>query len=80
MGFAGYFLIVMDFIRWAKLNGVPVGPGRGHRVVAVGDRRHLRRQIQRPELPAAGVPGPVVAAVVLETPTADKVEEQVVLA
>ncbi len=29
MGFAGYFLIVMDFIRWAKLNGVPVGPGRG---------------------------------------------------
>lgn len=29
MGFAGYFLIVMDFIRWAKQNGVPVGPGRG---------------------------------------------------
>ncbi len=29
MGFAGYFLIVMDFIRWAKDNGVPVGPGRG---------------------------------------------------
>jgi DNA polymerase-3 subunit alpha len=29
MGFAGYFLIVADFIRWAKLNGVPVGPGRG---------------------------------------------------
>ncbi|MBK6584241.1 MAG: DNA polymerase III subunit alpha [Pseudomonadales bacterium] len=29
MGFAGYFLIVMDFIRWAKNNGVPVGPGRG---------------------------------------------------
>lgn len=29
MGFAGYFLIVMDFIRWAKSNGVPVGPGRG---------------------------------------------------
>ncbi|MES2916981.1 MAG: DNA polymerase III subunit alpha [Pseudomonadota bacterium] len=29
MGFAGYFLIVMDFIRWAKENGVPVGPGRG---------------------------------------------------
>ncbi|WP_333613178.1 DNA polymerase III subunit alpha, partial [Psychrobacter sp.] len=25
----GYFLIVMDFIRWAKANGVPVGPGRG---------------------------------------------------
>jgi DNA polymerase-3 subunit alpha len=29
MGFAGYFLIVMDFIRWAKNNDVPVGPGRG---------------------------------------------------
>ncbi|MGZ8257444.1 MAG: DNA polymerase III subunit alpha, partial [Gallionella sp.] len=29
MGFPGYFLIVADFIRWAKGNGVPVGPGRG---------------------------------------------------
>ena len=29
MGFPGYFLIVADFIRWAKKNGVPVGPGRG---------------------------------------------------
>ncbi|HEY4968637.1 MAG TPA: DNA polymerase III subunit alpha, partial [Steroidobacteraceae bacterium] len=29
MGFAGYFLIVADFIRWARDNGVPVGPGRG---------------------------------------------------
>ena len=29
MGFAGYFLIVADFIKWAKNNGVPVGPGRG---------------------------------------------------
>jgi DNA polymerase-3 subunit alpha len=29
MGFAGYFLIVADFIQWAKSNGVPVGPGRG---------------------------------------------------
>ncbi len=29
MGFPGYFLIVADFIRWAKDNGVPVGPGRG---------------------------------------------------
>ena len=29
MGFAGYFLIVSDFIIWAKQNGVPVGPGRG---------------------------------------------------
>ena len=29
MGFPGYFLIVMDFIRWAKSNDIPVGPGRG---------------------------------------------------
>ncbi len=29
MGFPGYFLIVADFIQWAKRNGVPVGPGRG---------------------------------------------------
>jgi DNA polymerase-3 subunit alpha len=29
MGFAGYFLIVADFTKWAKLNGIPVGPGRG---------------------------------------------------
>ena len=29
MGFAGYFLIVADFINWAKANSVPVGPGRG---------------------------------------------------
>ena len=29
MGFAGYFLIVQDFINWAKKNGIPVGPGRG---------------------------------------------------
>lgn len=29
MGFPGYFLIVADFIQWAKTHGVPVGPGRG---------------------------------------------------
>jgi len=29
MGFAGYFLIVADFIRWAKQQRIPVGPGRG---------------------------------------------------
>ncbi len=29
MGFPGYFLIVADFIQWAKANGCPVGPGRG---------------------------------------------------
>lgn len=29
MGFPGYFMIVADFIQWAKSNGIPVGPGRG---------------------------------------------------
>ncbi|MFZ2586847.1 MAG: DNA polymerase III subunit alpha [Alphaproteobacteria bacterium] len=29
MGYEGYFLITSDFIRWAKANGIPVGPGRG---------------------------------------------------
>ena len=29
MGFPGYFLVVMDFIRWGKRQGIPVGPGRG---------------------------------------------------
>ncbi len=29
MGFPGYFLIVADFIKWAKKRGIPVGPGRG---------------------------------------------------
>ncbi|MDR1609549.1 MAG: DNA polymerase III subunit alpha [Holosporales bacterium] len=28
-GFSGYFLVVSDFVRWAKDNGIPVGPGRG---------------------------------------------------
>ena len=29
MGFAEYYLIVMDFIQWSKAHGIPVGPGRG---------------------------------------------------
>src|SRR5690606_4256821 len=29
MGFEGYFLIVADFINWARQNSIPVGPGRG---------------------------------------------------
>lgn len=29
MGFPGYFMIVQDFINWAKIQGIPVGPGRG---------------------------------------------------
>src|SRR5437764_2523504 len=35
MGFAGYFLIVADFIKWAKANDIPVGPGRGSGAGAV---------------------------------------------
>jgi DNA polymerase III subunit alpha len=35
MGFAGYFLIVADFIRWAKEQGIPVGPGRGSGAASV---------------------------------------------
>ena len=35
MGFAGYFLIVADFIRWAKTQGIPVGPGRGSGAASV---------------------------------------------
>ncbi len=29
MKFSGYFLIVSDYIKWAKSNNIPVGPGRG---------------------------------------------------
>ena len=29
MKYPGYFLIVADFIKWAKAKGIPVGPGRG---------------------------------------------------
>ncbi|QKX01749.1 DNA polymerase III subunit alpha [Wolbachia endosymbiont of Cruorifilaria tuberocauda] len=29
MNYSGYFLIVSDFVRWSKANGIPVGPGRG---------------------------------------------------
>jgi DNA polymerase-3 subunit alpha len=35
MGFPGYFLIVSDFIRWAKDHGIPVGPGRGSGAASV---------------------------------------------
>jgi DNA polymerase-3 subunit alpha len=35
MGFSGYFLIVADFIQWAKRNKIPVGPGRGSGVGSV---------------------------------------------
>jgi len=35
MGFPGYFLIVADFIQWAKAQGIPVGPGRGSGAASV---------------------------------------------
>src|SRR5690606_37941064 len=35
MGFPGYFLIVADFIQWAKNNGVPAGQGRGSGAVSL---------------------------------------------
>jgi DNA polymerase-3 subunit alpha len=35
MGFTGYFLIVADFINWAKKQGIPVGPGRGSGVGSI---------------------------------------------
>ncbi|MFQ5773201.1 MAG: DNA polymerase III subunit alpha [Kiloniellaceae bacterium] len=35
MGFPGYFLIVADFIQWAKQRGIPVGPGRGSGAASV---------------------------------------------
>jgi len=42
MKYAGYFLIVSDFIKWAKSQGIPVGPGRGSAESA--DRRRDRAQ------------------------------------
>ena len=35
MGFVGYFLIVWDFVKWAKDNGIIVGPGRGSAAGAI---------------------------------------------
>ncbi len=35
MGYSGYFLIVADFIQWAKAHGIPVGPGRGSGAASV---------------------------------------------
>ena len=61
MGFAGYFLIVADFIRWARENGVPVGPGRGSgagSLVAFALRHHRSRPAAlRPALRALPQPG-----------------------
>ena len=33
MGYSGYFIVVWDFIAYAKRNGIPVGPGRGSAAV-----------------------------------------------
>ena len=41
MGFPGYFLIVGDFINWAKNNGCPVGPGRGSGAGSLVDRKSV---------------------------------------
>ena len=38
MGFAGYFLIVAEFIGWAKERGIPVGPGRGSGAGSSGEQ------------------------------------------
>ena len=46
MGYPGYFLIVWDFIRYAREQGIPVGPGRGSAagsLVAWALRDHRRR-------------------------------------
>ncbi len=40
MGFPGYFLVVADFINWAKNNGIRVGPGRGSGAGLDGRVRH----------------------------------------
>ena len=45
MGFPAYFLVVADFIMWAKNNGIAVGPGRGS---AAGSHRRLRAGHHRP--------------------------------
>ena len=37
MGFPGYFLIVADFINYAKTHGIPVGPGRGSGASSAGE-------------------------------------------
>ena len=56
MGFAGYFLIVADFIKWAKANDIPVGPGPrfgrriGRRLVA--DHHRSRPDCARPAVRA----------------------------
>ena len=60
MGFPGYFLVVADFIMWAKNNGIAVGPGRGSAagsLVVVRDGHHRPRPDRaRPDLRAVPQP------------------------
>ena len=58
MGFAGYFLIVADFIRWARENGVPVGPGRGSGAGSLGGvrPRHHRPRSDRARPAVRAIP------------------------
>ena len=60
MGFPGYFLVVADFINWAKDNGIRVGPGRGSgagSMVAYALRHHRARPARaRPDLRAVPQP------------------------
>ena len=66
MGFDSYFLIVWDFVRYAKENGIAVGPGRGSAagsIVAYGAQHHRPRSArQRPAVRALPQPGPQVDA------------------
>ena len=60
MGFPGYFLVVADFINWAKDNGIRVGPGRGSgagSIVRLRDADHRPRPARaRPALRALPQP------------------------
>ena len=62
MGFPGYFLVVADFINWAKDNGIRVGPGRGSgagSMCRLRDADHRPRPAQaRPDLRALPQPRP----------------------
>jgi DNA polymerase-3 subunit alpha len=59
MGFAGYFLIVADFIRWARENGVPVGPAAARaRLAGRLCARHHRHRPARARPAVRALPEP----------------------
>ena len=62
MGFAGYFLIVADFINYAKNSGVPVGPGRGSSAGSLGSKGSRTRSRRRCLLAAASCPASKLSA------------------